>query len=108
VKLLAFPDSHLLLEYFNRLGREVGEEDGDGGGLGGEGDGGEGHVSDRFGLERVLALLNPENNDAIIWIALQQEVAVVAGEWNSVYDVRDWNYSSIYVEYSHRLFDSWI
>jgi hypothetical protein len=37
-----------------------------GGGLGGEGDGGEGHVSDRFGLERVLALLNPENNDAII------------------------------------------
>jgi hypothetical protein len=66
MKLLAFPDSHLLLEYFNRLGSEVGEEDADGGSFGGEGDGGEDHVLNRFGLERILALLNPENNDAII------------------------------------------
>jgi hypothetical protein len=66
VKLLALPDSHLLLEYLNRLGSEVGEEDADGGCLGGEGDGGEGHILNRFGLERILALLNPENNDAVI------------------------------------------
>jgi hypothetical protein len=80
MKFLAFPDSDLLLEYLNRLRSEVGEEDADGGSLGGEGDGGEGHVSDGLGLNRVLALLNAENDDALLGVAPQQEVAVVTGE----------------------------
>jgi hypothetical protein len=80
VLYLAFSVFELFLEYLGGANGEVGEEDADGGCLGGEGDGGEGHVPNRFGLNRVLALLNAEDDDALLGVAPQQEVAVVAAE----------------------------
>jgi hypothetical protein len=77
---LAFSVFELLLEYLCGANGEVGEEDGDSGCLGGEGDGGEGHVPDGFDLERILTRLQTEDDDALLGVAPQQEVAVVTGE----------------------------
>jgi hypothetical protein len=101
MKLLAFSDSQLLLEYLDGPGGEVRDEDANGGIFTQQCDGGEGHILDRSGLDRILPLLKTEYDDVFLGIPPQQKVAIVPPEVDLVNDVRDRNHSGVYIEYGH-------